>query len=64
MICSVCNQKEAVVNISWPASIHQSHNVCDEDGLKIFNQLKDNFSGTESYLGFQIIPLKGEKNDQ
>ncbi len=47
----------AEVTVSWPASVRQEHNVCDSCAHSIWDRLSTNFTGTEAFLGFTIMPI-------
>lgn len=56
MKCSMCEHK-AEVRVSWPASVPQDHAVCECCASQIWNKLSTQFTGTEAFRGFTILPI-------
>ena len=57
MKCAMCKDR-AEVTVSWPASVPQAHAVCDACAHSIWDRLSTQFSGTEAFIGFTIMPIE------
>ena len=57
MKCAMCADR-AEVTVSWPASAPQEHDVCDACAHSIWDSLSTQFSGTEAFMGFTIMPIE------
>lgn len=57
MKCAMCNNP-AEVKVSWLASKRQEHDVCECCAASIWNKISADFSGTDAFASFTILPYE------